>query len=60
MRVSGWVNVDRLDTYVLRYIAEDDSGNRSDTLVRTVVVSDDQAPVLTLIGDALIYVEAGN
>ena len=26
VRVSGWVNVRRLDTYVLRYVAEDDFG----------------------------------
>ena len=35
------------------------SGNRSATLVRTVVVSDEQPPALTLIGDAMVFVEAG-
>ena len=53
------MNVRRLDTYVLRYVAEDDSGNRPATLVRTVVVSDEQPLAFNIIGDAVVFVEAG-
>ncbi|MEK9864479.1 MAG: DUF5011 domain-containing protein, partial [Verrucomicrobiota bacterium] len=58
-RLNGWVNVNRLGTYAIRYFAEDDSGNRSETLVRTVVVKDTRPPVMTLLGDGLVYAEVG-
>ena len=46
-------------TYSVTYDAQDSSNNAAVQVVRTVVVSDTTAPVLTLNGDASVTVECG-
>jgi len=66
--VSGDVNADAPGTYQVSYNVSDGSGNAALTVTRTVVVSDTQAPVITVLGanplsvdcDCLgAYVDAG-
>lgn len=48
--VSGTVNTEMLGEYTLVYEAVDPSGNISMTVERTVIVEDNEAPVLSLNG----------
>lgn len=64
--VSGSVDTGALGTYILEYWYVDAGGNISNTVMRTVHVTDQAAPVVTLNGseDMTIahgstYVEAG-
>jgi hypothetical protein len=60
--VTGNVDTTTAGTYVLTYTATDKSGNSSSTS-RTVVVEsapDTEAPVITLIGDAVITLTVGD
>ena len=45
--------------YVLRYERSDGSGNRSETVTRTVIVRDTRLPVITILGDGNMVMEAG-
>mgnify|MGYP002619894864 CR=1 FL=1 len=56
--VTGTVNTDVLGFYDLTYTVDDSSGN-SATVFREVEVVDTTPPVITLIGDANVTVEAG-
>ena len=60
VRIQGFVDPYQTGIYLLQYEAEDDSGNSSGILVRTVVVNDEQPPTVTLIGDPVVFVEAGS
>lgn len=53
--VSGFVDVSKLGTYILEYNAIDLNGNQATTLKRTINVVDTTAPVLSLIGDSILY-----
>lgn len=53
--VSGSVDVSKLGKYTLEYNAIDSSGNKAVTLKRIVNVVDTTAPVLSLIGDSILY-----
>lgn len=55
--VTGFVDINQLGTYQLRYKAKDISGNESNELIRTIQVLDRTAPVISLIGDNPMYVE---
>lgn len=60
--VSGSVDTATVGTYVLTYTATDQAGNRA-TITRTVLVEpvpDTEAPVITLIGDAVITLTVGD
>jgi len=57
--IKGFVNTNVLGKYTLTYIATDASGNKSEA-TRDVVVRDTTAPVITLKGDAITYVELGS
>ena len=46
--------------YVLRYERSDGSGNRSETVTRTVIVRDTRLPVITILGDGNMVMEAGD
>jgi large repetitive protein len=46
--------------YTLTYDATDGAGNAALQKTRTVTVSDTEAPVITLIGDAVVSVECGD
>ena len=54
--VSGAVDEASAAIYTLTYSASDNAGNSS-TAIRTVVVADTLAPVLTLNGDAIVIIE---
>ena len=56
---SGTFNSAVPGTYVLSYTATDAGGNVSNTVTRTIVVSDTRLPTLALIGAASITVECG-
>ena len=56
--VSGAVDTAIAATYTLTYSASDSSGNSS-TATRTVNVVDTTAPVITLLGDAIVRIEEG-
>ncbi|MBL4660524.1 MAG: DUF5011 domain-containing protein [Alcanivoracaceae bacterium] len=56
--VTGSVDATTLGTYTLTYNVTDSAGNASATMTRTVNVVDTTAPVITLIGNAVITVDA--
>ena len=61
VEVSGTVDTNAIGTYTLTFTAEDGSNNTA-TETRTVTVTeapDEIAPVITLLGDASVTVEAG-
>jgi hypothetical protein len=60
IELTGNVDHTTLGTYTLRYNVSDSSGNAATEVVRTVVVEDTTAPVITLIGDASISLEVGD
>jgi hypothetical protein len=60
IELTGNVDHTTLGTYKLRYNVSDSSGNAATEVVRTVVVEDTTAPVITLIGDASISLEVGD
>lgn len=53
--VTGSVDVSKLGKYTLEYNAIDSSGNNAVALKRIVNVVDTTAPVLSLIGDSILY-----
>lgn len=53
--VNGSVDVSKLGKYTLEYNAIDSSGNSAVSLKRIVNVVDTTAPVLSLIGDSILY-----
>lgn len=53
--VTGSVDVSKLGKYTIEYNAIDSSGNSAVTLKRIVNVVDTTAPVLSLIGDSILY-----
>ena len=59
--ISGdTVDNSMLGTYEITYNATDDSGNAAIEVIRTVIVQDTEIPVITLSGDAEIYLEYGD
>ena len=59
VHVSGAVvNLARIGVYEIHYDATDASGNRAATVTRTVTVADTLPPVITLVGDANMTLEA--
>lgn len=57
--ISGTVDTGQLGRYQITYYAEDKSANGT-TVIRTVEVVDSIAPTITLLGDAIMYIEFGN
>ncbi len=57
--ITGTVNTSVLGSYTISYAYTDSSGNIATPITRTVIVQDTTAPVLTLTGDANVYVEIG-
>ena len=57
-RIHKWIGVSRV--FVLRYERSDGSGNRSETVTRTVIVRDTRLPVITILGDGNMVMEAGD
>eukprot|EP00051_Salpingoeca_urceolata_P026487 m.477476 g.477476 ORF g.477476 m.477476 type:complete len:4581 (-) comp20853_c0_seq1:124-13866(-) len=53
------INTNVPGTHTIVYSASDAAGNAATTVSRTVTIVDASAPKLTLIGDALTFVEAG-
>lgn len=59
IKVTGKVNTSVVDTYMVTYTVTDASNNRA-TKTRTVVISDDNPPVLELIGPVGVKLEFGD
>jgi alpha-tubulin suppressor-like RCC1 family protein len=57
--VSGFVNTEVLGTYLIRYNAIDNSGNRAEEVIRNVRVVDTTKPLVSLIGDSTVRVQFG-
>ena len=53
---SGSVNTLIVGTYILEYTYVDAGGNTGNIVIRTVNVTDKTAPVVTLVGLAIISV----
>jgi PKD repeat protein len=56
--MTGFVDTAQVGTYTLTYYSIDGSGNK-DSVIRTVVVMDREKPVITLIDNDTLVVEAG-
>lgn len=54
--INNPIIYDKIGTYEVTYIAYDSSGNRG-TATRKVQIIDNISPLITLIGDAITYVE---
>ena len=52
------VNTDAVGSYSVTYSVSDANGNAAESVTRTVSVVDTTAPVITLLGDAVVIVEA--
>lgn len=59
IEVVNNVNVNKLNTYTVMYIATDSNGNKSEPVYRDITVRDTVPPVVTLIGDEEITIERG-
>ena len=57
--INGTVDTAKTGTYTITYNVSDTSGNAAKEVVRTVELVDTTAPVLTLLGEVQINVEAG-
>ena len=60
LKVNNPVNVQSLGVYVVTFTASDSSGNRADTVTRSVVVQDTAGPVIILKGGVKLAIEAGS
>ena len=49
-----------IGTYTIRYTTQDSSGNQATSVERTVIVRDTTPPVINLIDDSSIIIEAGD
>lgn len=58
--VTGSVDTSLLGGYTLTYIATDASGNESTPKYRTVVVKDNEAPVITIVGENPYEISQGD
>ena len=58
--VTGSVDTSAVGIYTLAYNVSDDSGNAATSVIRTVVVQDTSAPVITLLGDTSMTLEVGD
>ena len=59
VEVSEEIDLRKLNTYEVKYVAIDTNGNRSDPVYRYVTVRDTIPPVVTINGDAEVVVERG-
>jgi predicted outer membrane repeat protein len=57
--VVNSVDTNAIGSYTVTYTVSDAAGNAASQVTRTVNVVDTTAPVITLIGDAIVAVEAG-
>ncbi len=59
--VGGLAAVDESTpgTYTITYNVQDDAENSATQVTRTVIVQDTEGPVITLLGDSVIYMECG-
>jgi hypothetical protein len=57
--VTGEVDTSQLGTYTLEYNVQDNAGNKAVTKHRTVEVVDTTPPVIVLLGDSTVTLEAG-
>ncbi|MDB4490851.1 DUF5011 domain-containing protein, partial [bacterium] len=56
---TGTVNTSEVGTYTITYAVTDAAGNVATPVTRTVSVVDNTIPVITLAGDAVVTIEAG-
>ncbi len=56
---TGAVNTSVVGSYTLTYSVKDNAANSATTRIRTVIVSDNVAPILTLLGAATTTIQVG-
>ena len=54
------VNTTRPGTYIISYFVVDESSNTGIVIDRTVIVSETTSPIISLIGDDIIYINYGD
>ncbi len=59
IEISGHVKTTVLDTYIVKYTVSDVARNVT-TKTRTVIVSDDEPPVVELVGEAMVRLIIGD
>jgi hypothetical protein len=59
IKTTGTVDANKPGTYTVTYNVSDQSGNHADAVLRTVTVVDKVAPVITLKGQQIITINAG-
>ena len=60
IKISGAVDPSKVGTYTLYYSVSDSSGNEAIKAIRKVTVTDTISPVITLIGNSTLTLEAGS
>ena len=58
--VTGTVDTTTVGTYTIHYDVSDSSGNKAATQTRTIHVTDDTPPIITLSGQASITIQVGS
>ena len=58
--ISGSVDVNTIDTYLINYYLTDSAGNIISSVTRTVNVVDTSSPEITLLGDNPMTIEVGS
>ncbi len=53
--ITGYVDTSIIGTYIISYTAVDSAGNES-SMIRTIIISDNAVPILTLVGPNIITV----
>ncbi len=59
VKEEGYVNLNVLGTYEIKYNAEDSDGNKADEVIRIIHVVDTTKPNITLIGEETVEIETG-
>ena len=55
--ISGSVNTGVVGTYILQYTYTDTAGNAGNTVTRTVYVTDQTQPTVTINGNGILMIE---
>ncbi len=58
--VGGSVNTNAVGQYILTYNVVDSAGNAATQVTRTVNVVDDESPIITLLGGAIVDITEGD
>mgnify|MGYP002700269131 CR=1 FL=1 len=60
MEVTDGVDILAVGSYTVSYNVSDAAGNAAAPVIRTVIVVDTTPPVIALVGEAIVTIEAGS